>query len=156
MKINLTKKQFEALTKVVYLGNWMANAQRTGSDDDPQYKEYEDIADYIYSFAPDFGLPDYYESNIEFSDGDDPPTEASRLHEEYDELNFWEELPYKLGDRDFERKYSEGERKNMTDKEYFTKNTECIIAWEHELEKYGIERLVVDEKIKNHLSELKY
>ena len=27
MKINLTKKQYESLTKAVYLGNWMANAQ---------------------------------------------------------------------------------------------------------------------------------
>ena len=28
MKINLTKKQYETLAKTVYLGNWMANAQR--------------------------------------------------------------------------------------------------------------------------------
>ena len=27
MKINFTKKQYESLAKIVYLGNWMANAQ---------------------------------------------------------------------------------------------------------------------------------
>lgn len=141
MKINLTKKQFESLAKVVYLGNWMANAQRTGQKDDPHFKEYEDIADYIYSFAKDFGFPDDFEAGLEFSDGEEEPPEASRLHEEYDEQNFWEVLPDKLGERDFFKKYSKEEREKMTNEEHFTKMMECIILWEDECEKYGIERL---------------
>ena len=80
MKINITKKQYEALAKAVYLGNWMANAQRTGLPDDPYMKEYNDIADYIYSFAPEFGFRDDFEAGLEFSDGEEESPEASRLH----------------------------------------------------------------------------
>ena len=147
MKINLTKKQYEILAKAVYLGNWMANAQRTGRKDDPHYKEYEDIADYIYSFAKDFGFPDDFEVGLEFSDGEEEPPEASRLHGEYDEQNFWEVLPDKLGERDFHRKFSDEEREKMDPEEHFIKIQECIIAWENELEKHGIERIkTIEEK----------
>lgn len=141
MKINLTKKQYEALAKTVYLGNWMANAQRTGAPDDPQYKEYNDIADYIYSFAKDLGFPCDFEAGLEFSDGEEEAPEATRLHEEYDEQNFWEEISDRLGERDFHKKYSDEEREKMTDSEYFIKLQECIIVWEEEMENYGVERL---------------
>ncbi len=146
MKINLTKEQYESLAKAVYLGNWMANAQRTGQKDDPYYKDYEDIADYIYSFAKEFGFPDDFESELEFSDNEEESTEVSRLHEEYDEQSLWEELPDRLGTRDFFNKYSDEEREKMDDKEHFMKMYECIIAWEEELEKNGLERLGIVKK----------
>ena len=41
MKIHITKKQYESLAKIVYLGNWMANANRDGSPEDPHLLEYE-------------------------------------------------------------------------------------------------------------------
>jgi len=149
MKINITKKQYETLAKAVYLGNWIANAQRTGRQDDPRIKEYEEIADYIYSFAKDFGFSDDFEAGLEFSDCEEELPEASRLHEEYDEQNFWEILPDKLGERDFYRKYSEQERKNMTQEEHFMKMMECIIAWEEECERNGIERLEIMKQAKD-------
>ncbi len=146
MKINLTKKQYESLAKAVYLGNWMANAQRTGQEGDPYMREYDEITNYIYSFAKDFGFPDDFEAGLEFSNGEEEPPEATRLHEEYDEQNFWEELPSMLGERDFSRKYSEEEREDMTQEEYFMKMMECVIAYEKECEEYGIERLEVVKK----------
>ena len=48
--IELTKKQFLALLKAVYLGNWMANANRDGSPEDPHVEDYEKIEDLIFSF----------------------------------------------------------------------------------------------------------
>ena len=113
MKINLTKKQYETLAKTVYLGNWMANANRTGQERDQYMKEYEEIMDYIFSLAPLFGFPKTFEHDLE-CDEHNKTTEVNRLHEEYDEQNFWEELPNILGERDFFRKYSEEERMNMT------------------------------------------
>lgn len=143
MKINITKKQYVTLAKAVYLGNWMANAQRTGQKYDPQYEEYNDIADYVYSFAKDFGFSDDFEAGLEFSDSEEEPPETSRLHEEYDEQNFWEVLPDMLGRRDFFRRYSKEEMMEMTQEEYFIKLQECIIAWEEECENYGVERLEI-------------
>ena len=148
-EIKLTKDQYLSLAKTVYLGNWMANAQRTGSPDDPHMKEYNDIADYVYSLAKDFGFPDDFEAGLEFSDGEEEVPEAARLHEEYDEQNFWEELPNMLGERDFFRKYSEAEREKMTEKEHFTKMMDCIITWEEECEKHGIERLEIMKQAKD-------
>ena len=148
MKINLTKKQYESLAKAVYLGNWMANAQRTGQKGDLHMKEYEEITDYIFSLAPEFGLPKTFEHDLE-CDEHGKTTEVNRLHEEYDEETFWDELCDMLGERDFYRKYSKEERQKMTDDEHFTKLMECQIFWEEELEKYGIERLEVLRQAKD-------
>jgi len=152
MKINFTKRQYEALGKTVYLGNWMANAQRTGQKDDPRIKEYEEIAYYIYSCAPEFGFPDDFEAGLEFSDGEEESPEVGRLHEEYDEDSFWQMLPDKLGERDFYRKYSNEEREKMDREEHFIKMEECIIAWEQECEKHGIERLAISHAPAEHIA----
>ena len=145
MKINLTKKQYESLAKIVFLGNWVANANRTGQPNDPHLKEYEEIADYIYSLSTQFGLPDSYESEVEFSDEPHGTSEVERLYQEYDEASFWGDLPDKLGTRDFVIKYSKKEREEMTEEDYFIKTQECIIEWENEMEEYGIVRLEIKE-----------
>lgn len=146
MKINLTKKQYESLVKAVYLGNWMANAHRTGQSNDPHKKEYNEIADYIYSLSTEFGLPDNYEYEVEFSDGPYGTSEVEGLHEEYDEDSFWSEVPERLGTRDFFKKYSKKEREKMTEEEHFIKMQECIIPWEEEIDDNGIDRLEIKEE----------
>ena len=88
MKINLTKKQYETLAKAVYLGNWMANANRTGQKGDFHIKEYEEITDYMFSLASEFGFPKTFEHDLE-CDEHGKTTEVNRLHEEYDEETFW-------------------------------------------------------------------
>lgn len=143
--IVLTKEQYLTLVKTVYLGNWMANAHRTGRENDPHLEEYEEISDLIFSYAQNFGFPKDLENEIELADGEEK-TETHRLHEEYDNDIFWEELSDRLGVRDFFRKYSPDERKKMSQKEHFIKMQECVIAWEVELEKYGLERLEIKEK----------
>ncbi len=151
--IELTKEQFLVLMKAVYLGNWMANASRTGGKDDPHIKEYEEILDYIFSLASRFGLEKYVDH--EEKDGDryfptnefEEKTNVHKLHEDYDEETFWDELPERLGDRDFYRMYSKDDWKKMTQDERFLKLQECIIKWEEEIDNNGIERLeIVDRK----------
>ena len=110
MKINLTKKQYETLAKTVYLGNWMANAHRTGQEGDPIKKEYEEITNYIFSLASEFGFSKNFEHDLEYDKSD--KTEINKLQEEYDENTFWDELSDRLGERDFFRKYSKEERAN--------------------------------------------
>ena len=152
-KIELTKEQFLTLMKVVYLGNWMANANRTGGKDDPNVKEYEEISDYIFSLASRFDLEKYISHEAE--DGDkyfltnefEEKTDVKRLHEDYDEETFWDELPERLGERDFYRMYSKEDWKKMTRDERFIKLQECIIKWEEEVDNNGIEKLeIVDRK----------
>jgi hypothetical protein len=149
MKINITKKQYEDLLKLVYLGNWMANANRT----EDKMQSMDDLEGYIFSFAKDFGME-------RWADTDDPkmtyPTSyfegesgVQELIDDYDNENFWDELADRLGNRDFMDKYSKEEIEAMDREEYFMKNMECTIAWEKEFEKHGIDRLrIVDMKMK--------
>lgn len=146
MKINITKKQYEVLAKMVYIGDWVVNAIRTGSPEDPNLVEYEEIYDYIISLAPQFGLPKDFELDLEFTDDPHGVTEVHKLIDEYEDDTFWEELPSRLGDRDFHRKYSKKEIEDMGDEERFLKLMECCIKWENEFEKEGIERLVIVNK----------
>jgi len=43
MEIKLTKEQYKNLIMLVYLGNWMINAIRSGAKGDPQIEEYNEI-----------------------------------------------------------------------------------------------------------------
>ncbi len=145
--IELSKEQFFALLKAVYLGNWMANAHRDGSAEDPIIREYEDISDFIFSQAPKFGFKEYvihergdgkrhYPTRY-FEEG----TDVDKLHDEYDKENFWDELVDILGRRDFFRHYGRERIEKMGRDERFKKLYEFIDKWEDEVGEYGIERL---------------
>jgi hypothetical protein len=150
-KIELTKQQFKTLLKMVYLGNWLANAQRDGSNENSHLKEYEEIENYIFSFAKQFGLDEYVDDE-ESKKGKFYPTrvfeeetDVQKLIEEYDEETFWDELIDRLGDRDFWRHYSKDEIQKMTQEERFEKLYEFIDKWADEINEHGIERLKIDE-----------
>lgn len=57
MEIKFTKEQYEALIKMLYLGNCMINGVRVD-----RIKEFDDIENYLFSFAGDFGL----ENHVDF------------------------------------------------------------------------------------------
>jgi tRNA(Ile)-lysidine synthase TilS/MesJ len=149
IKIGFTKKQFEVLLKLVYLGNWMANANRNGTLKDPMKKEYEEIENYIFSFTKQFGFDEYVD-DADAEKGEFYPTrkfeeetDVHQLHEEYDEATFWDEIVDRLGDRDFFRHYSKKEIRKMSRDERFKKLYEFIDKWADETGKYGIERLEI-------------
>ncbi|MFH1956214.1 MAG: hypothetical protein ABIJ28_01010 [Patescibacteria group bacterium] len=147
MKIEFTKEQYEKLIKLVYLGNWMANANRT----DDRLKDYEDLEEYILSFAKDFGF-DKYVDDEEMNGRKFFPTryleeetDIRGIIEEYDEDAFWDEIIDRLGERDFYRKYSKEEIEKMSHDERFEKLCECIDEYSEETSNYGIERLEIKE-----------
>ena len=145
--ISLSREQYELLLKIVYLGNWLINAHRT----EDIKKEYEQIEDYIFSLAPQFGFEEYL--NHEESDGDrcfptrffEEETDVNALHDEYDDNTFWDELPERLGKRDFFEKFTEKEIKKMSREEWFKKLFDCIDVYNDEFATNGIERLRIDK-----------
>lgn len=149
MKINLTKKQYESLAKAVYLGNWMANANRIGQPEDPNLKDYEEISDYIFSLAQEFGFTKDFEHDLECSECNHGNTELDDIREEYDRETFWDELCEILGERDFLRKFSKEEIEKMSQEEYFMKFQECVIFYEQEVGEYGVERLDILKQAKD-------
>lgn len=149
MKINFTKKQYLALLKLAYLGNWLANASRL---QDEQIKEYEEAEDYIFSFAKEFGY-DRYVDHEPKDDGKYYPTryfeeetDVETLREDYNNETFWEEAADRFGDRDFIKKYSKEEIEKMDRDERFTKRMECEEKYEKEFEENGIDNLEIIKK----------
>lgn len=151
MKINFTKKQYETLMKIVYLGNWLANANRNGSDEDPHKEEYEKIEDYIFSFAKEFGLDEFIDHEERYGDRYYPTrkfeeeTDVRELIEEYDSESFWDEAVERFGDRDFLRKHSRKAIEKMDRDERFIKVMDCQEKYEREFRENGIERMEIKE-----------
>lgn len=149
MEIEFTKEQFENLLKIVYLGNWMANAIHNGDKDDPIHKELEDIENYIFSFAKDFGFEKYVDDEDAKKGRFFPTNEFDEIVQEYvedyDEECFWDEIFHRLSNRDFDRKYTDKEISKMEMKERFEKEEPFREKWGNELNNHGVERLEVKE-----------
>lgn len=146
IKIELTKEQYESLIKLVYLGNWMINAIRSGAPGDERVKKYDDIEQYIYFFAEEIGLEKYVEfdkeSNQFFPTKEfEESADIEQYREEYDDATFWEELIHRLARRDFIKEYGEDVIRKMDWKERMEKEDPFIEKCEKEFEENGIENL---------------
>ena len=144
--IKFNKKQYKNLIKLVYLGNWMINAIRT-----KRIKKYEDIEQYIYSFAENLGLEKYIEFDEEykqffptreFEEGID----IEQYREDYDDEIFWDGIIDRLAQRDFIKKYGMEKIKKMDFRERIEKEQPFLVKYEEEFQKHGIERLRIDKK----------
>ena len=145
MKINFTKKQFEVLLKAVYMGNWVANAQRTGRKDDRHIEKYEEVQRHLLSFAKEFGLERY----VDDEDGKIYPSreleedEVDGLISEYNEEEFWGELVSRFAERDFIRKYGMEAISKMDAMERIEKDHPFLEKYHNEVYEYGIEHMEV-------------
>ena len=151
MKIELTKEQYLNLLKLVYLGEWMANAHRT----EDRIEKYENSLSQIFSYAKEFGFNDYADDE-EVGDNKIYPTrkfeeetDVHKLHEEYDNDTFWDELIDRLRDRDFFGSYGKEKIEKMTQDEYFNNLNKFADKWAEEFEKYDIGRLGIKRNIMN-------
>jgi len=140
MEIKLTKEQYENLLKIVYLGNWMINAIRSGNEEDEQIEKYNEIEQYIFSFAKDAGLEKYIEFDEKYNQffptvDLEQDEEIERYLQDYNDEIFWDELADRLGTRDFIRKYGIEAIEKMDPKERFLKNQEFIIKTELKISK---------------------
>jgi len=150
MEIKFTKEQYENLMKLCYLGNWMANAIHVGNVEDPKIKKFDDIEQYIYSFAKEFGFGDLVEYDKKYKEyfptrefDEDP--ELEEIRNNYEGEAFWDELHYQLSERDFLKFYDMDEITKMDIYERIKKEEPFREKWDKELEKHGIERLDVNE-----------
>lgn len=149
MTLTLTPAQFKTLLKLVYLGNWMANAQR-GEGGVETIPEYEDMEDFIFSHAKAFGLGAWVDDELKDQDKYFPSREfeedsgVHELIEEYDDYTFWDEFAEHLADRDLLREYGVEALKAMSRDERFGKYLELREKYDRELEEHGLERIVIE------------
>jgi hypothetical protein len=99
LQIELTNEQYRHLVTLLFLGEWMIN----GIPPEHRRKELQEVADYIYSFADQFGASDWIEycedcgachANQRMED------ELLPIVDEYDEETFWDVLSHHLAYRD--------------------------------------------------------
>ncbi|WP_077623319.1 hypothetical protein [Sediminibacillus massiliensis] len=139
MKINFTKKQYKHLLDMLYLGDWLANSSKGKGD---QVEEYEEMLQYVCSFAKSFG----YDDIITFDKTFDKyyPTkqyeeELQPLIDENDDAVFWLQLSERLAKRDVAKQGEKLMDPNTRLKRIFEEEGK----YETEFDQNGIENLVI-------------
>ncbi len=138
-KIELTSHQYHQLMKLVYLGYWMASAHK--DDPDPLA---ESIEQHLYSFAPLFGYSDMVE--FDTSVNKYMPTasfeeEMETSVQEYDDYVFWEELAWRMAERDFTKKFDHAQILCMTGDEILREKNTIADRYFEEFSINGVENL---------------
>jgi hypothetical protein len=110
IQINLSRDELRRLLHLVYIATWVMGAHRT--EEDPRAAPYDELEQKLYALAARHGfagksgdpaedLLDYAEEHqkyfptIYFDEG-----EARVFLDEYDDDTFWDELAYRLAERD--------------------------------------------------------
>jgi hypothetical protein len=141
MKIEFTNKQYRDLIELLFLGNWMANASRSGAKGDERIEKYEEIQDYILSNAQHFQAEDVvkeegndFYTTMEFEESIMP------IIDDYNEYTLWEQLPLKLAKRDLLREIGPVSHLKEEHKERMYEIEE---QYEIEFEKNGLKNVVI-------------
>ncbi len=144
MKIEFTKAQFESLLKLSYMGSEMVNSIL----DDSEENEFDDIEQYLMSFAKDFGL----EACVEYDENEKVYYPSQKLEEDkavveythrYDDYTFWDKLIYNLARRDMVKEYGEDKVEKMSKEELFVKEQSFAEKYEKEFTDHGLKNLVI-------------
>jgi hypothetical protein len=142
MNIQLTKEQLAALVKLVYLGNRMANDWRS----DDVIEEYDEVESLILEAAQKHGLGDY----VEFDEETKKAVPSGELEEKMTELvdfyndnSFWDQLIYRMADRDYVRKFGDQALEELYTEKGMERERPLIEKYEKEFNENGLDRLEV-------------
>lgn len=148
MKINFTKKQYRPLIDLIFLGELMVNGIRTTD----RVEEYDELREYIYSFAKQMGQEDIIEYDKKYNKHFETREYETGKVEEYiqDHANeaFWTELPSRLAERDIDRLQKlTGEKPDS--QESLQKIWSREEEYQQEFEKNGLRNVKVDFRKSN-------
>jgi hypothetical protein len=141
MKIELTKQQYRSLIELLFLGDWLVNATRTGAEDDKRISKYEEVQQLIYSYGKDFEADDFliekYGQLFTTMEFEEP---LMPLVDEYDDYTFWEQLSLRLAERDLQREIVPVRKLK---EEHMLRKYELEEMYQEEFEENGLRNLVV-------------
>lgn len=103
MKIELTTQQYQTLLELVFMGNWIVNANKPTDADTA--KEYEQLEKLLFSKAPEFELGALADTEGYPSRKFEEESPVYDYIEDYDDYTFWEQLTQRLAKRDMLKKY---------------------------------------------------
>lgn len=147
MNIELSIEQYEALLKLVFIGDWVVGFNDLDSATTSENRMSE-VAQWIYSHAEEAGLGNFVSQdansdsltlNREFEE----TSGIMELMEFYEEEIFWEETIHRLAHRDFYRHYGDTAVSEMAIEERIEKETPFIEKYATEFNENGIENLKI-------------
>jgi hypothetical protein len=139
--IEFNKKEMEMLVKMAFCGDMVINGCHIGGDEN-----YQKLLSKIYAKAYEMGMTNIVRKyiNDEISiDNDKSEEYYGEYFGDFNESNFWEELPAKLADRDMLLKYGEKGIGKMNDEKRMDEFFELANKYGTEFEKNGVMNLVI-------------
>jgi hypothetical protein len=140
MDIKLSRAQYETLMRLVYLGNWVVNGFRDKDKD----ADADALENFVYAKARDFGLGDrivYDEDADAHFPAESQESEWLADLDDYKNDLFWDELMYRLADRDLVVRFGEDNVEAMPSEERTRMEDELADQYYKEFEKTGLDRL---------------
>ncbi|HVP91775.1 MAG TPA: hypothetical protein VMS75_11235 [Terriglobales bacterium] len=139
MKIELTKEQLETLAKLVFLGNWLGNSWRN----EDVIEEFDEVESLVLEAAAKSGLESYAELDEEgrtvpSHELEEKMTEAVDF---YNDNTFWDQLIYRMADRDYVRKHGDDALAELDTEEGMEKERPLVEKYEKEFNEHGLDRL---------------
>jgi hypothetical protein len=143
MTLNLTPEEYRALMKVVFLGNWMANAYR-----EEPLAEFDNIEQVLLSQASAFKADEVVDFDKKkkawvhtraFEDDMGEKIDEYNIEALYDELGYW------LARRDLINEIGEDDASKMTPAELSNAAQAHLEKYDEEFDDNGIERIGIIE-----------
>ena len=151
MKIEIPDGKFEKLIKLVFLGNWVVNSEKTWGGEDPRIEEYDEIEEALLKLAYENGFKElvsfdmkakkYFPSQALEFDGD-----IQNYLDDYNDANFWQDLSSRLAERDVIEKLGTEKFLKLDNKEGFILITKAEDKYIEEFEENGIDNLRIVSK----------
>ncbi len=142
MEIKFTKSEMEKLLELLNIAEWVLTSEDV--EEDERKEPYMKLLQRLYHEAYESGMTkeieydeaakDYY-----FNEDWEEKVQARDFIEEYDDASFWDELVFRLADRDIDRKMNGKAPKNF--EEHVAMFTQIQTKYEEEFEKNNLEHL---------------
>jgi len=146
MQIELTREQYRELVHTILAGTYVREAVEEWQGS-PDWERLGKLEEYILSFAGQFASEDM----VQRVDGEWIPTtevtdQMENTIDEYNDIEFWDQLSSRLGQRDAERTMTSQERRELeTMGQYPDRVYDFFNKWTEEFEEHGVDRLEVKE-----------
>jgi hypothetical protein len=149
MKINFTKKEYQTLLEMLYVGDWVLHAHvEKETDKTNETKTYKEFEQKILALAHEFGMGKFVECNEKsgenfLSKEFTRNNEIRKYIEKFENATFWEELIERLARRDFIKKYGEEAILQMSISERFEKEMLFHQEYHKEFGENGLDNLQI-------------
>jgi hypothetical protein len=145
MKLELSIEQYEALLKLVFIGDWVVGFSDYDNPE-PGENRLNEVAQYIYSQADEAGLGhlithDQNSDTLTLTREFEESSGIADIMEYYEEETFWEELIHRLAHRDFNRHFGDTAISQMAIEERIEKETPFVDKYVQEFNENGLENL---------------